>query len=137
MIIFDLDSTLRSVKCSNHLIPEDITVSLNWVEWQKHVNENSVPIDHVVTLYKGLYNDNDILLVTSSMFGTAQWFIKHDIGLPDGIIERDKTDNRTPEEYKMDWIKKYIDLIDMWIDDNEIVCEFTRKMKIPTIQVRE
>lgn len=137
MIIFDLDSTLRSVKKSDHMIPDDITISLNWVEWQKHVNETSEPIESVITVYNALYDNNDILVVTSSMFGTAEWFLKHDIGLPDGIVERDEKDNRTPEEYKIDWVKKNTSLIDLWVDDNETVCDFTRSMNIPTVQVKE
>ena len=136
MIIFDLDSTLRNVACSQHIIPQDMTISENWVEWQKHVNENATPNLVDVQLYEHLHEHNETMIVTSSMFGTVEWLMNNGIELPsDGIVERDKYDNLSPEEYKKCWITRNRPIIDMWVDDNEVVCEFAREIGITTVQV--
>lgn len=133
MIVFDLDGVLRNTTGSEHLIPEDPTVNINWHDWQHHVNNHGTPIDSTVRLFNSVGPDTVVL--TSSQFGTASWLYRHGI-FPAEIIERQHYDHRTPFDYKVDFIFHYRDQIVLWVDDDNEVLNYVELLGMPTVRVK-
>ena len=140
LVIFDLDNTLRDNAGSGHMIPCNLGLSMNvaanWAPWQAYVNENSPTIKYMCNLYESMVDDPEykVMIVTSSSFGTMGWLCKWSISLPDTIIERNITDNRSPKEFKEDFISS-MRRIDLWVDDDPIVCNIMRTMGVKVVQV--
>lgn len=141
MIVFDLDSTLRNTKNDYPYTPfarkTDHLITTNWTDWQKYVNKNGKPVEKIVELYRSFYCDNLMAIVTSSQFGTVDWLNKHDIPVPDGVIERNSDDNRSPYDYKKEFIDKNREKITLWVDDDQKICDYAESLKIPVIRVTE
>jgi FMN phosphatase YigB (HAD superfamily) len=133
MIVFDLDGTLRNTAGSEHLVPDDVTVAMNWIDWQHHVNENGTVIRHIAELYSSI--DSTVYIVTSSSFGTAEWLKRQCILEPDFIIERELHDNRSPFEYKKAFIDDNYHQIELWVDDSDSVCDYAESLGIPVVRV--
>lgn len=127
IIVFDLDSTLRDTRQSDHMVPYDMSRTEHWLPWQKHVVEYGEPIPGVTNLYRALHDVGlPVYIVTGSQGGTLQWLDKHDIPLPDKIVERDMTEHAAPFEYKRKWLSQNAERILTWIDDDVRVSKFVR-----------
>ena len=133
MMIFDLDGTLRNTSGSEHLVPDDITVAVNWIDWQHYVNEFGTVIPKIAELYSSI--DSVVYIVTSSSFGTADWLNRNGILEPDYLIERDLEDNRSPFEYKKAFIDDNYHQIDLWVDDSTEVCDYAESLDIRVVRV--
>lgn len=138
MIIFDLDKTLRTNDGGDIYIPE-VQLASNWVDWQYHVNKHGKPIEKTVKLFNELSSLNDIIILTSSQFGTLEWLEDNNINVykNNTIIERQINDNRSCFQYKKDFIDIHKDEITLWIDDNDEVCDYVRSLNILVIQIKE
>lgn len=141
MIVFDLDNTLRNTDGDYPHTPfahgTDPGDQSNWVTWQHFVNANGVPIDHIVKLYHSLYDSSDIIILTSSQFGTLEWLDKHSINVPDGIEERSADNNLCGMDYKKSFIDKWKDKIVLWVDDHSETCDYVQSLNIPVVRVEK
>ena len=136
MIVFDLDNTLRDVSNADHLIPSDRTRQENWIEWQKYVNYNSLPIKDMVDVYKEkIATGRDVVIVTSSSFGTYGWLNDHEIPTPYDIHEREVGDNRSALDLKKQWIDGNQSRIELLVDDDIDVCDYAESESINVMRV--
>ena len=139
MIVFDLDNTLRKTEGDYPYTPfglgSDSGDMVNWVTWQKFVNDNGVPIEHIVKLYHTIYECDAIVILTSSQFGTREWLCKYDITIPDGIEERSVGNNLSSTEYKKPFIDENKDDITLWVDDCIKTCDYVESLGIPVVRV--
>lgn len=140
MIVFDLDNTLRKndgdYPHTPFALETDPSDMINWVPWQKFVNDNGVPIERIVKLYHEIYEGPDsIVILTSSQFGTLEWLNKHNINIPDGIEERSTGDNLSGLQYKKGFIDRWNDDIALWVDDHKETCDYVESLGIPVVRV--
>lgn len=139
MIVFDLDNTLRSAVNDYVHTPfalgTDPSKMTNWVTWQHFVNENGVPVDHIIKLYHQIYECDAIVILTSSQFGTLEWLNKHSIYIPDGIEERQTGNNLSSTEYKKPFIDGNKNDITLWVDDCVKTCDYVESLGIPVVRV--
>lgn len=140
LVIFDLDNTLRNNEGSAHMIPANLGLSMNiaahWAPWQDYANENGTPIEYMCSLYESMVDDPQykVMIVTSSSFGTTQWLAKHSLPQPQGLIERNILDNRSPSSFKRDIIDGMMS-IHLWVDDCPTMCKYAREKEIKVLQV--
>ena len=137
MIIFDLDGTLRDSSCGDHLVPEDVTKAVNWIPWQSYVNVHGIPVKAVCDIYRENVKNEDVVILTSSQFGTADWLIEHGLPIPTDIVERDAYDNRSPLEYKSCSIDLLKDEITLWVDDDEQELKYARESGLNVLDVNQ
>lgn len=139
VVIFDLDGTLRTEDQSEHLRPNDPTITANWLDWQEHINERGKVIQENKALYDLVsYFGHKIIILTSSQHGTDKWLFNNNISPPHKVIERDHKNNKDPVSFKSDIIKKLISngiKITHWIDNSELMCEFI-KTNHPEVNIR-
>lgn len=140
-IVFDLDGTLRDTEGSEGFIPVDVTKTEYWISWQNWVNAFGVPNNFVVEGYKknikacASREDREVLILTSSMFGTREWLFTNNLPQPDRVIERDTSDNRSPFYYKKHYIDSHKEVIQLWIDDDMEVCDYVESLGIEVRRV--
>lgn len=134
MIVFDLDGTLRNNIGSDILIPEDPTKAINWLPWQDFANKFGVPIQKIVDLYHYIYESETVIILTNSQHGTLDWLDKHGINIPDSIQEREPDDNRSPFEFKRDFIDKNFGEIKLWVDDCKRVLDYVESKGVPVVR---
>lgn len=136
LIIYDLDGTLRSEEQSKHLHPKDPSKAVNWIDWQNHINRHGVALSEI-DAYEDDIANGDVLILTSSQFGTESWLDSNEMTQPSYLIERQFYDDREPLLYKTDILHDMIqhgNTIVKWVDNDERVCDEIRK-HYPDIEV--
>lgn len=135
IIVFDLDETLRTCPSSIKCLPEDITKQENWNKWQEYVNEfgtvHQLGAD-VLRIMKLNEKDCKFILCTSSSFGTQKWLSDNNLDVFDKIIERQKGDDRSSMDYKIQHMTKILsnNEIKYWVDDHKKICQYASDLGI-------
>ena len=136
-VVFDLDNTLRDSTIADHAAPtwNDQTTE-DWLPWQMIANYGD-PIPHMVEMFNMCVSAGlEVHVVTSSQHGTAKWL--EDNGLnAHTVVERESGDNRSPYDYKRDYLTENYTSIHMWFDDDMKVCKFAKSLGVNVYHVNK